>query len=241
MKNEPPLYDSFLLDTPFDGKIRVTIGIGYRYIRLCERSGQLYMTAPQGVTYSQIIDGFLKLRVKFPAVFNTPTYSIGSDIEFHEGKVLIRSTSMSMAERRELSSRGELLVLIPDGVDLSNPKVTSAISRTIMRVTRVKAAQILLPRAKEIAARLNLTVKEWMIGTGMRILGTCYPDKRISLSAAVLFLTPELRDYIICHELAHLTEMNHSERFHRLCDTYLEGHERRLIAALKSYQWPIIR
>ncbi|MDE6813007.1 MAG: M48 family metallopeptidase, partial [Duncaniella sp.] len=73
-------------------------------------------------------------------------------------------------------------------------------------------------------------------------LGTCYPRlRRIRLSYLNVFLTPELRDYIICHELAHLTEPGHTPAFHALCDRYCLGRERELIRRLHTYPWPIER
>lgn len=57
----------------------------------------------------------------------------------------------------------------------------------------------------------------------------------------LVFLPQELRDYIICHELAHLSEMNHSPRFHALLDSYLDGREAMLAARLRAYSWPVLR
>jgi hypothetical protein len=56
-----------------------------------------------------------------------------------------------------------------------------------------------------------------------------------------VFLPQELRDLIILHELAHLSEMNHSPRFHALLDTYLDGREALLRNLLRNYAWPILR
>ncbi len=43
--------------------------------------------------------------------------------------------------------------------------------------------------------------------------GSCTAKKNISLNHRILFLPERLRDYIIVHELCHLKELNHSDRF----------------------------
>lgn len=50
--------------------------------------------------------------------------------------------------------------------------------------------------------------------------GSCAASGRISLNWRLILLPPELMDYVILHELAHLTEFNHSARFWELLDGY---------------------
>lgn len=46
-----------------------------------------------------------------------------------------------------------------------------------------------------------------------RCWGSCTSLKNLNFSYRILFLPPELADYIIVHELCHLKELNHSPRF----------------------------
>ncbi|MBR5030335.1 MAG: M48 family metallopeptidase, partial [Muribaculaceae bacterium] len=79
------------------------------------------------------------------------------------------------------------------------------------------------------------------IGRGLRKLGHCTPKRVIQLSGNLIFLPTDLIEYIVCHELAHLTHMNHSPQFHALVDKYLMGREKALERKLRAFQWPVIR
>jgi predicted metal-dependent hydrolase len=45
--------------------------------------------------------------------------------------------------------------------------------------------------------------------------GSCSPRGTISLNWRLIQAPPNVRDYIILHELCHLRQMNHSDRFWR--------------------------
>lgn len=132
-------------------------------------------------------------------------------------------------------------ILVGKNVDYSQPSTTATISKALKTIAKKNAVRLLLPRAKEIAAQLGCHPSGWQISSGSRILGQCSGTGIIKLSYMNVFLNSGLRDYIICHELAHLSEFNHSPRFHKLCDSYLGGKEKERIAELKSYRWPLIR
>lgn len=51
--------------------------------------------------------------------------------------------------------------------------------------------------------------------------GSCSHKSNINLSTRLLFAPQEVQDYVILHELAHLVEQNHSDRFWTLVETFM--------------------
>lgn len=50
--------------------------------------------------------------------------------------------------------------------------------------------------------------------------GSCSSDGALSFSWRLIFAPPFVLDYVAAHEVAHLSEMNHSERFWALVDAH---------------------
>lgn len=59
-------------------------------------------------------------------------------------------------------------------------------------------------RRKIAAVRLKNNGSNW---------GSCSSRSNLNFSTRLLFAPPDVVDYVIIHELAHLIELNHSERF----------------------------
>lgn len=55
--------------------------------------------------------------------------------------------------------------------------------------------------------------------------GSCSVDHNINLSTRSLLLPIEVFDYIIVHELSHLVEMNHSDRFWKVVEKVMPEYE----------------
>ena len=111
----------------------------------------------------------------------------------------------------------------------------------LCKIARKVAPKVLVPHARQLASDIGRSPMGWTISSGHRILGQCTGRGIISLSYVLLFLPDDLRDYVICHELAHLSEMNHGPGFHQLLDSYLGGRESELVKKLNTYRWPVFR
>lgn len=128
---------------------------------------------------------------------------------------------------------------IGSAVDLENPAHEKAVASVVRRLARAAFPELILPRALELAGRVGVSPRSIRCSTGYTRLGTCGSNGDIRLSAALVLMPQELRDYVILHEFAHLTVFNHSPKFYELLDRYCGGQNKRLRASLKAFKFPI--
>lgn len=202
-------------------------------------------------------------KVLMTAPARTPKYRIAQALESLSQRLLERKPQFGYRENQSIVCLGitftimrqdfrpnmiiasrqlpEIKIQVGTEIDLDSETAIAAISKALCGIAHHYAPALLLPRAREIADSIGIAPAKWQIGRGLRTLGTCSSGKTITLSSALVFLPQELRDYIVCHELAHLTEMNHSANFHALCNRYCGGNEATLRARLKTFPFPILR
>lgn len=88
----------------------------------------------------------------------------------------------------------------------------------------VRRAKIELPaRTWELAAETGAGVKQVAVRNQRSRWGSCSAAGTISLNWRLVQAPEAVRDYIIYHELAHLWEMNHSDRFWARVETVCPG------------------
>ena len=84
---------------------------------------------------------------------------------------------------------------------------------TLVRWLKTRALEVLEPRAAHFAACLGRAAPPVRLSNARSQWGVCGADGSIRLSWRLVHLAPELADYVVAHEVAHLVELNHSRRF----------------------------
>lgn len=236
---------SFRATHPILGAIHVVASRSARHISARRNSRETRITVPLGIELSLVqkaIDSFAP-RLRAP---EQPNYFLSDTIiDCTEFRILISHSSTHPTairlDRRVNRTDKQITLFIGKSLDPADPDIAESIVRIILRICALYANRALSLRTSQLADRFNLKPRKIEIGFGRKTLGTCSSQGVIRLSAALMLLPHHLRDYVICHELAHLSEMNHSSRFHSLCDTYCLGNARNLEKELKAFSWPIPR
>ncbi len=100
---------------------------------------------------------------------------------------------------------------------------------------RAQAKQELPPRLAELATLHGFHYNKVFIKNNVSNWGSCSSLGNINLNLRLVELPPQLRDYVMLHELCHLKYLNHSPEFHALLESVCPGH-RALARQMKEYK-----
>jgi predicted metal-dependent hydrolase len=96
--------------------------------------------------------------------------------------------------------------------------------RAGLRAWLIRAACVrLAPRVSAVAQHMGANYSRISVRRQRSRWGSCSARGTISLNCCLLFQRPEVVDYLIVHELTHLTHMNHSARFWQAVDRHCSG------------------
>lgn len=216
--SEPPLPERVVVGPRQVALLMVRHPRARRYLLRLRADGTARVTIPRGGSISAAREfvqrnipwlkkqlGRLEAQPGKPMLWN-----IGTEILFRGEK-----TRIEASEAGWVRLGGEEMKIADNGADL-RPALEHHL--------RALAAKELPARLMELAAQHGLTVRSVTVRNQRTRWGSCSRRGTISLNWRLVQTPDFVRDYICLHELAHLLEMNHSERFwrqvERLCPDY---------------------
>jgi predicted metal-dependent hydrolase len=177
------------------------------------------------------------------AAIGTPLSMIESFVRKHEAWVLKKLevwkarevTEVQWAAQTPLQLRGDTIMLHWDiaksspvkldelGVHIGEPRfdrIAARVTQWLKREATIDFAQ----RAQRICQQFDIALPRLMLSSAKHRWGSCNSKREVRLNWRLIQAAPEVIEYVICHELAHLKHMNHSARFWaevaRMCPDY---------------------
>jgi len=98
------------------------------------------------------------------------------------------------------------------------------VKRAVVGWYKRVAQEYLAMRARELARAAGLALPHVRISPALARWGSCNARREVRLAWRLMKAPREMIDYVICHELAHIRQMNHSSAFwaevERQCPDY---------------------
>lgn len=128
-------------------------------------------------------------------------------------QLLLLGNNITLAIKQDTRSRavdcslGVLQVAIP------NHNEAAAVARKVVQWYKKQAMTDFPRRLALFSTKLGVAIPALFLSNARSRWGSCNSKKEIRLNWRLLQAPPHLINYVICHELAHLIEMNHSAKF----------------------------
>ena len=119
------------------------------------------------------------------------------------------------------SAPGTLNLRLPVGQDYNSRARQEWLNQCVVEGLRRQCQLVLAPRVQAWAKRGGVSFKRVTFKDVSSRWGSCSSLRNVNFNLWLLLLDEPLVDYVICHELAHLKHLNHSELFYAEVDRIL--------------------
>ena len=174
---------------------------------IVERDGSLIVRAPLRYPEKSVEEFVFKKRewilrtverVKKSNAENMFSLENGAKIELLGKEYTIRLTE----EKRAFLTENE--IVLPANLE----------KQAFEKLTYKLLRAYIVPRTEEIAAKNGLRFNGISVTSARTRWGSCGAGDTLNFSRALVFMPSSVVDYVICHELCHTLEKNHSARFY---------------------------
>lgn len=134
------------------------------------------------------------------------------------GTTYTKKTLFSPTLPLGISLQGKTLLFNPtDSPYLSDPeKIETQYQKNLTRFLKSTAASYILPRTQQLATNMSTSFGKITLREQKTRWGSCSSKGNLNFNWRLVHFLPAIIDYVIIHELAHRTHMNHSSQFWHL-------------------------
>ena len=131
----------------------------------------------------------------------------------HGETLLFMGNTVSLAVEHDIRSKaveyepGVLQLAMPNHHD------QNLIARKVIQWYKKQALVDFTRRLEIFSSKLGVSFTSFNLSNAGSRWGSCNSRKEIRLNWRLLQAPPHIINYVVCHELAHLKEMNHSAKF----------------------------
>jgi predicted metal-dependent hydrolase len=130
-------------------------------------------------------------------------------------------------------------IMITTSLKTSSAAVQDKTRQAAEKALKNEADNLLLPRLEQLAVKYGYSYNGAKVRKLTARWGSCSSAKQISLSFYLVQLPWNLIDYVLLHELAHTTYLNHSKDFWEEVSRILPDYKRHR-RAIKQYKPTIL-
>jgi len=110
-------------------------------------------------------------------------------------------------------------------VSALQPNNHEVLARKVIHWYKKQAAQDFSRRLEILAAKLGVATPPLTLSNAQSRWGSCNSRGEVRLSWRLLQAPPHIINYVICHELAHLKQMNHSPKFYAVLESLFPNYK----------------
>jgi predicted metal-dependent hydrolase len=191
------------------------------------------LRVPRGFPYADLqhhleqlsiwVDNMLAQKPELQAQFVPKTFQTGNTITVGKRQYVLQISEGKQNTSTALLKNGVIALLI------NNTLIADQRSKTIKTLlSRVVARDFKREISERVMAWNERTVRKPIKSINLKYnhsnWGSCSTQGNINLSTRLLFAPDDVQDYVIVHELAHLVEANHSDRFWALVEKFMPNY-----------------
>lgn len=182
-------------------------------LRVSQATGAVTLSIPtrareaEALAFARAQEGWIRAALaRMPAVVGV---GIGAELPF-EGRML----RLAAGAGRSVRVEGDSLI-VPGDADRAAARVSAFL--------RVQARNRLVTASDHYAAQIGRKVTQVTLRDTRSRWGSCTSDGALMYSWRLIMAPPRVLDYVAAHEVAHMLEMNHSDRFWAVVDRLFPG------------------